>query len=268
MFICSNLVIGFQAIRCAEHNLLGPRTEFRMKAEKFQAKGESAGLVIIRAVIQFLFALAFWGGLLFWSAGSISWLRGWIHLSLWIVTLAANLIILLHTNRAVLAARTKKQRFEKRFDKIMMLLVTLPTTLAIPIVAGLDAVRYQLAPLPFWTIYPALVLHIAGDAFALWAMVVNPYLEKAVRIQKERGHRVVTTGPYAFVRHPMYAGFIMLLAGVPLTLGSGYTFVPVGVVVLVLIIRTVFEDHMLIRDLPGYDDYARRIRHRLLPGIW
>lgn len=239
-----------------------------MEAERFEAKGESAGLVVIRAVIQFLLALALWGGLLFWSAGSISWLRGWIHLGLWSVTLAANLLILLHTNRAVLAARTKKQRFEKRFDKILMLLVTLPATLAIPIVAGLDAVRYQLAPLPSWTIYPAVALHIAGDAFVLWAMIVNPYLEKSVRIQKERGHQVVTTGPYACVRHPMYAGVIMLMAGVPLTLGSGCTFVPVGVVILVLIIRTVFEDRMLIRDLPGYDNYAGRIRHRLLPGIW
>lgn len=239
-----------------------------MESERFQIKGESAGLVVIRAVVQFLFALALWGGLLFWSAGSISWFRGWIHLGLWSVTLAANLFILLETNRAVLAARTKRQRFEKKFDKILMLLVTLPTTLAIPIVAGLDAVRYQLAPLPPWTIYPAVVLHIAGDAFVLWAMIVNPYLEKSVRIQKERGHRVVTKGPYAYVRHPMYAGVIMLMVSVPLTLGSGYTFVPVGAVLLVLIIRTVFEDRMLLRDLPGYDDYAKRIRHRLVPGIW
>jgi protein-S-isoprenylcysteine O-methyltransferase Ste14 len=238
------------------------------EVNNIQVRDESVGLIVIRAAVQFIFSLVVWGGLLFWSAGSISWPRGWIHLSLWIVTLAANLLILLRTNRAVLAARTKRLQFETKFDQILMLLVMLPATLAIPVVAGLDAVRYQLAPIASWAIYPAVLFHVAGDAFLLWAMIVNPYLEKTVRIQKERGHHVVTTGPYAFVRHPMYAGAIMLFVAIPLILGSGCAFVPVSVVVLVIIIRMVFEERILHRDLPGYRDYAKRIRHRLLPGIW
>ena len=81
----------------------------------------------------------------------------------------------------------------------------------------------------------------AGDAFILWEMIVNPYLEKAVRIQKERGHQVITTGPYAFIRHPMYVGTMFMLASIPLVLRSCWTFCPVGVMSLVLVLRTAFE---------------------------
>ncbi len=233
-----------------------------------QARDRAAAPPALRAGIQILLALLLWGGSLFWSAGSVSWPRGWIHLGLWVVAFAVNFLVLRRTNPGVLAARTKRQRFESQFDKILMTFTVLPATMAIPVVAGLDAVRYRWAPLPAWTIYLAVIFHIAGDALLLWAMVVNPYLEKVVRIQKERGHHVVTTGPYAFVRHPMYAGVIPLMVGLPLTLGSGYAFIPVVAVVLVLIIRTVFEDRTLIRDLPGYDDYAKRTPYRLLPGVW
>ena len=233
-----------------------------------QTKSISAGLVVIRAVFQFVFSIMIWGGLLFFSAGSITWIRGWIHLCLWTVTLLVNLIILIKMNPSLLAARTKRRKFESKLDMLLMLLIVTPAMLAIPIVAGLDAVRYQLLPIPFWAIFPAVLFHLAGETLMLWAMVVNPYSEKTVRIQTERGHHVITTGPYAIVRHPMYVGFILLFLGVPPTLGSGWAFVPVGIIFAVLIVRTVFEDRILHRDLPGYEEYAKKTRHRLLPGVW
>ncbi len=229
--------------------------------------GEALGLTIVRALIQFLFSFTIWGGLLFWAAGTMWWTRAWLHLGIWAVTLAINFTILLHLNRAVLLARMRRQRSSEKFDRILLPLL-LPITLAIPVVAGLDAVRYQWSRLAMWAMYPGSALHVGGDAFVLWAMVVNPYLEKAVRIQNERGHQVITTGPYAFVRHPMYVGVMLMLVGIPLVLRSWWTFFPVGVMSLVLVVRTVFEDRMLRRELPGYDDYARRTRYRLLPGIW
>ncbi|MGD2094313.1 MAG: isoprenylcysteine carboxylmethyltransferase family protein [Phycisphaerales bacterium] len=242
--------------------------ELRVEAEESQLEGKSVVLLIIQVCIRFILSIVIWGGLLFWSAGSVLWSRGWAHLGLWIVMLAVNFFILRKKNPAVLAARTKRQWFEKPFDLILMLFVMLPAMLAFPIISGLDAVRYKFAPLSFWTVYPAVLLHVAGDAIMLWSMAVNPYLEKTIRIQKERGHHVITTGPYAFVRHPMYVGAIMLFVGMPLFLGSGLAFIPVGVLIIVLVIRTVFEDRMLHCELPGYEEYAKKTRYRLLPGVW
>ena len=102
----------------------------------------------------------------------------------------------------------------------------------------------------------------------LWAMVVNLHLEGTVRLQGERDHRVITAGPYAIVRHPMYVGLILVLAGAPLFLGSGWAFVPGSIVAVLLVIRAVFEDRMLCEKLPGYEDYARKTGHRLIPGVW
>jgi protein-S-isoprenylcysteine O-methyltransferase Ste14 len=239
-----------------------------VEADEFQIKEKSAGLLVIRVGIHFLVGMGIWGGFLFCAAGSVSWLRGWIHLGLWIVMMAVNFPILLKKNPAVLAARMKKHKFDKLFDLIITLFIILPAILAIPIISGLDAVRYKFTALPFWMICPAVLLHIAGDVLVVWSMAVNPYLEKTVRIQKERGHYVITTGPYAFVRHPMYVGMIMLFAAIPLTLGSGLAFVPVVVLIIALIIRIVFEDRMLHCDLPGYEEYAKKTRYRLLPGVW
>lgn len=219
------------------------------------------------ACARFLLALGVWGGLLFGAAGDFAWGRGWFQLSLWIVTLATNFTIILWMNPAGLATRMKRPRIGEKLDKVIVSGL-IPATLAIPVLAGLDAVRYQWAPLPLWPVGLGAVLHIAGDVFILWTMMVNPYLEGGVRIQSERDHRVVTTGPYAIVRHPMYVGFILVLAGMPLVLGSSWAFLPAGIVALLLVIRTAFEDRTLQERLPGYQDYVRKTRHRLLPGIW
>jgi protein-S-isoprenylcysteine O-methyltransferase Ste14 len=236
--------------------------------KNMEIRTKFAGPVVVRVIFQFAFSITIWAGLLFWSAGTVKWVRGWIHLGLWVVTLLVNFFILLKRNPTLLAIRTKMQRFELKFDILLMLLIMTPAVVAVPIVAGLDAVRYQLLPIPFWAVFPAVLLHITGDALMLWAMVVNPFMEKAIRIQTERGHHVITTGPYAIVRHPMYAGFILLFLGVPLMLGSGWVFVPVSIVLAALIIRTVFEDRILQIKLPGYEAYTKKTHYRLLPGIW
>jgi protein-S-isoprenylcysteine O-methyltransferase Ste14 len=99
-------------------------------------------------------------------------------------------------------------------------------------------------------------------------MATNAFLSTRVRIQEDRGHRVVTTGPYRMVRHPMYAATIIGFAGVSLLLGSWWAFVPGAVCTVLFIIRTALEDRTLQAELPGYKDYAARTRYRLLPGVW
>jgi protein-S-isoprenylcysteine O-methyltransferase Ste14 len=99
-------------------------------------------------------------------------------------------------------------------------------------------------------------------------MGVNPFFEKTVRIQTERNHRVIDTGPYAFVRHPGYLGFFGWLLSVPLMLGAGWALVPAALAILSVVARTALEDRTLRRELDGYEAYADRVRYRLIPGIW
>ena len=221
--------------------------------------------MLIRAVVQLLFSFAIWGGLLFLSAGDVRWFRGWFHIGLWIATFAVNASVLLKLNRDVVSARLKPKWSSERADTILLMLF-LPVTLAVPVVAGLDAIRYSMSPLPFWTGDPGIALHAAGDALLIWTMVVNQFLEKTVRVQTERGHYVIITGPYAIVRHPMYLGVVLMFMAVPLVLGSALTFAPVVAMTLLLMARTFLEERLLRRDLSGYEEYMSQTRWRIIPG--
>lgn len=227
----------------------------------------SIPILLLRAAVRLVFAFGIWGGLLFLSAGTFAWLRGWLHLALWLLTFAVNLAVLLPGNREVISARMNAKRSTERADTFILGLF-LFTTLAIPIIAGLDAFRWQSTTLPFWTVYVGLAIHGAGDALLLWTMAVNPFLEKTVRVQTERGHHVITTGPYAIVRHPMYLGVVLMFLAIPLTLGSIWTFLPVVAMTVLLMVRTELEERLLRRDLPGYQAYMSKNRWRILPRIW
>ena len=223
--------------------------------------------LLARAFVQFVLSAAIWGGLLFGAAGRLDWTRAWIHIGVWVVTLAINGAVLLALNPAILEHRTRRRKIEQPFDKAFMAFFV-PLALSLPVVVGLDVVRFQWSSLPLWTLYPAIVLHVLGDVLIVWAMLVNPFGEKTVRIQEERSHRVISTGPYRHVRHPMYAANVMLLTAIPLMLGSPWGFLIAGLMVLLLVARTVFEDRFLRRELPGYAAYAAETRHRLVPGVW
>ena len=112
------------------------------------------------------------------------------------------------------------------------------------------------------------VLIIAGFAVTTWAQAVNPFFEPGVRLQRERGQRVVKSGPYAIVRHPGYFGALLIFAGLALALGSWWALVPAAWASAILVFRTRREDTLLRAALDGYADYARRIRFRLVPGLW
>jgi protein-S-isoprenylcysteine O-methyltransferase Ste14 len=227
----------------------------------------SIASLIKRVILRAAIGLGIWGGVLFAAAGTIAWPRAWIQLALWLLTVAVNFSVLMRVNPAVVAARLKGEPGSARFEKAMIPFF-LVGAVALPVLAGLDAVRFGWSSPPLWTLWLGILLHAGGDAIMVWAMAVNPFLEKTVRIQTERRQEVVTTGPYARVRHPMYTGMIVLMAGLPLVLGSWWAFIPAGSLTLGLIIRMLFEDALLRRELPGYEEYACRTRRRLIPGIW
>jgi protein-S-isoprenylcysteine O-methyltransferase Ste14 len=114
----------------------------------------------------------------------------------------------------------------------------------------------------------AVLVAILGTAVTLWAMAANPFFSGIVRIQQERGHKVVSAGPYRFIRHPGYAGMLVFTFAAPVILGSPWAF---GIAILttgITVLRTSLEDRTLERELDGYAEYARRVRHRLVPGVW
>jgi protein-S-isoprenylcysteine O-methyltransferase Ste14 len=136
------------------------------------------------------------------------------------------------------------------------------------LVAGLDK-RWNGSPaLPLTVELGAFAIVIVGYWISVWALIANKFFSAVVRIQKERGHTVVTTGPYRFVRHPGYAGGVIAYLATPLALGTLWAYLPMGLILCALALRTALEDRTLQDELPGYAEYAARVRYRLLPGIW
>lgn len=156
----------------------------------------------------------------------------------------------------------------KAWDKVLAPLMALSIGFPLVIVAGLDH-RYGWSPeFPPWLVAIGFVLISLGYAFAMWALAENRFFSTVVRIQTDRGHVVCDSGPYRVVRHPGYAGNILALPGIVLALGSVLTLVPAAVALIVAVVRTALEDRTLQDELPGYRDYARRVRYRLFPGVY
>ncbi len=219
-------------------------------------------------IIQVIVFTGLWVGALFGSAGRWDWTRGWIFTALYSAGMAGIGIAAHRRNPTIIAARARwRHKDTKRFDRIFIA-IYFPLTYVQPAVAGLDAVRFRWTSMPVWPAYPGTVLLELGIALIAWVMAVNPFAETTVRIQTDRGHSVVAAGPYRFVRHPMYAGAILLYVASPFVVGSYWALAVAGVIVALYLWRTAMEDRTLRRELPGYDEFAARTRYRLVPGLW
>jgi protein-S-isoprenylcysteine O-methyltransferase Ste14 len=167
----------------------------------------------------------------------------------------------------LLQERSQMAANVKTWDKYVNLFYTL-SLMALLVVAGLDAGRYGWSQVPGWVQW----LGAAGmfaSGWVIWrAMVENAFLARWARIQSDRGQRVISSGPYRVVRHPMYAAIILLVISMSLQLGSWWALVPAGLVTLIYLLRTRLEDQMLQTELDGYREYAARVRYRLFPGVW
>ena len=170
-------------------------------------------------------------------------------------------------NPEVIAARINRHKGTKRCDRILLAIVLL-TVMAIPIVAALDDRRFHWFHLPWWGCVLGYALLITGIVGLTWAESVNRFFEPTVRIQTDRGHRVIDTGPYAFVRHPGYVSGFLVFIGMPLCLGSLWALIPGILLCPLLVLRTIWEDQTLRDELAGYEEYTQRVRYRLIPGVW
>ena len=224
---------------------------------------------IVTWIVQAALGLVAYGLILFLAAGRVDWIWGWAQLIILAAFMAAHPLLLIPINPELLAERQKGLRDEgvKTWDKWIAGLAA-GTLLPLWVVAGLD-VRFN------WTGEMPIALHLGGllanalgYALFIWAMVSNAYFAEGVRIQQERGHTVATDGPYRYVRHPGYAGAIVAGLATPFLLGSLWALIPAVISAVLYTLRTGLEDRTLIEELPGYREYAKQTRYRLLPGAW
>jgi len=205
---------------------------------------------------------------LFLSAGTMVWVAGWIYLALFFgFFLGVNAWLFRH-NPGLLQERMSFSRpDQKGWDKLIFPLLLI-APFAWLVFISLDGVRFHWSPIPLWLQgIGCLVLLYSFYLFFL-TFRENSYLSTVVRIQQERGHTVISTGPYHYVRHPMYAGFLLFMIGTPLLLGSWYG-VLLGLAFIVLLARrAVLEEHTLQQELRGYSDYMRQVKYRLIPYVW
>ena len=218
------------------------------------------------AVRMTLFAIA-----LMWPAGTWRWWEAWVLVGLWTVFGIVMTIILLRHDPALLAERLKLvplHKEQKDWDKVLMLLFFI-ASIGLYLIPGFDVVRYEWSePLPVWMKILAMLIHLPCFVLLGWVMSENTYLSQVVKIDVTRGHQVITTGPYALVRHPMYTIVIVLLFAFPVALGSRYALILALFLTALLILRTYLEDRTLHAELTGYEEYAKKTPYRLIPRLW
>jgi protein-S-isoprenylcysteine O-methyltransferase Ste14 len=222
----------------------------------------------LKAVFQTIVAGTLLAILLFLAAGRIDWTLGWVFVSLWFGTKIAYLLFIGRQDPALFAERASRHANTKRWDRIIMSLYLLMALLTFG-ASGLDAVRYNgSTPMPTILVVAGVIVYRLLNLLAVWAMKSNPFHSNETRIQSDRGHKVVKTGPYRHVRHPTYAASVLIWVSTPFILGSWWALIPGGLAGLMMVLRTLLEDRMLHDELVGYTDYVQRVRYRLLPGIW
>ncbi len=217
-----------------------------------------------RAAVSTIATLLGIAACLFVPAGRLDWPMAWAVVAYFAAYSAGGFYFL---DPGLIAERSGIPPDAQRAD---LALAGLAFVLLYPVslvVSGLDA-RDAASPIPAPLAWTSFAVFAAGYSFSLWAAATNPFFSAAVRIQRERGHHVIDSGPYAWVRHPGYAGALLAHLALPLALGAPRALLPAALGALLLSLRAVREERRLVRELPGYEDYAVRVRHRLVPGVW
>ena len=197
------------------------------------------------------------------------WWEAWVYANICIFGFAISRVLAARCHPDLLAERARFMRHEnaESWDKLLAPLVGLGGGL-IPLIAGLDML-FDCSPTFSLSVkIPSLLIILAGYALASYALIENRFFSSMVRIQTDRGHQVVSSGPYRWIRHPGYTGALLTYLGTPFFLDSLWAFLPIVFLTIVLVIRTGLEDRTLQDKLEGYRDYARQVRYRLLPGVW
>lgn len=223
---------------------------------------------VIRYVVREYFGVVFVALLLAWTSGRWDWPAGWAVVSLYFLWVTATVILIAPRSPELLADRARRRHpGTKGWDQVIVTVFGLET-LARYVIAGLDARLGWTGGFPAWLQVLGAVMAAAGFAMVTWSMAANAFFSMVVRLQPERGHEVVSSGPYRWVRHPGYIGTCGFEIGTALLLGSWPAVLLGACGVGLFVLRTALEDRALRAELQGYEGYAQRVRWRLVPGLW
>ncbi len=235
-----------------------------------QPANSTAATPAWKLVLRFVFTATLMLAVLFIASGRIDWWEAWAYVGMSLVMLLGSRAALLLKNpdlaqeRAAAGGRADVQPW----DRYLMPIVAIYGPVVSWVVAGLDE-RFGWSPdLPDAIQLAALAVIALGSLIGVWAMLTNRFFSSHVRIQTDRGHTVVDTGPYRYVRHPGYAGGLLSWLAGPFFFSSYWVVLPTVVVILANLLRTTLEDRTLQAELPGYREYAQKVRYRLIPGLW
>lgn len=219
------------------------------------------GLLLVHALFPLVLLIC---------SGDPGWWQGWVCSGLIIAAGIGGHLWAEGRHPGLIAERQSRESAQKakEWDKVLAPLMAVSIGFPLIIVGGLDHRSGWSSGFPLWLNVTGFMLIASGYAFASWAMAENRFFSSVVRIQMDRGHTVCDSGPYRVVRHPGYAGIIPPLFGMALALGSVWTLIPAVAAMIITLVRTVLEDRTLQEELPGYEDYARRVRYRLIPGLF
>ncbi|KYK29740.1 MAG: hypothetical protein AYK19_19240 [Theionarchaea archaeon DG-70-1] len=222
----------------------------------------------IRYIVRIHVSLILVAVIFFGSAGHITIPRAWAFFVMGFIYYPVSTFILYRQNPELINQRGEKKQDTKSWDRIVMPAYFIVGYYLLAAVVGLDVGRFHWSYLGIHFLVIGLPLYIGGAVLNTWAMIANPYFEPMVRIQEERDHKVVTTGPYKIVRHPGYLAGSLWTVSFPLIIGSLVGFIPAVIALLLLVVRTWLEDKTLCKELAGYSEYAQRVNYRLFPEIW
>jgi protein-S-isoprenylcysteine O-methyltransferase Ste14 len=231
--------------------------------------GESLGgwKLWARGLLRILVIVGALAGILFAAAGRVDWLAAWSLIFLYAIFLLIVMVWGFRNAPDLMKERGRIASNVKSWDKFINAVYAI-LLIALLITAGLDAGRYGWSSMPLaLQVMGTLGLILAGWVIR-WTTAENAYLSRWARIQEDRGQKVVTSGPYRYIRHPMYAAIILLVACMAIELGSWWALIPSGLIGALFLVRTALEDRMLREELAGYREYASQVRYRLVPGIW
>ena len=222
----------------------------------------------VKMLASFLVTLLLSGLLIFGGAGRFNWFLGWTFVTAWIVPKLAFLVLLRWRDPDLLIERATRHKNTQPYDRII-LPIYFVFAFGTFMMASLDGGRFRWSgEVSVTWVVTAYIIYLLGNSLAGWAINSNPFFSAESRLQTDRSQKVSSTGPYRFIRHPAYSAAFLLWITTSLMLGSWWGFVPGFLAGSTMVFRTIFEDRMLMAELPGYADYAKQVRYRLFPGIW
>jgi protein-S-isoprenylcysteine O-methyltransferase Ste14 len=204
----------------------------------------------------------------FLAAGRLDVFRAWLFFGVYFVGAIVGAVIMWKFAPELANQRASIKEGTKTWDKVFLATYFPVSLLVFPIVAGLDVGRFKWSQLGISYSIGGVILYVICFVLGYWAVVVNEHFETTVRIQEDRGHKVINSGPYRFVRHPGYLSMILGGLSASLVIGSVYSLIPGGVAILAVVVRTYLEDQTLQEQLRGYSEYTKKTRYRLIPGVW